>query len=322
MIAAALVYYWLSLGAPGRIAPALLCSVALIGGCNSLSTAGGVTSVLLPSADGGGSGATTPSDASSAGTSCHPGNVETFVPSPYRHPTPPGQGACVATDGGTDPIQTYYDDCFGSGMTKTACDGFAVSNPTCKACIESAESAAAYGPLVLTNGFVEANVAGCIELESPSNFACAQAQQALSDCELAACGANCVVVDQTSLLAYEKCATEADQTGCLAYATSAQCLGAEVEAGASGDPESVCLASTFEAFYAAIVPLFCGAMVSDGGLATGDAGQSSMGSGDAAADDAGSETDSRAAAVTDAADDGLPIQDSATPVGLEAGDAR
>jgi hypothetical protein len=313
------VYYWLSLGAPGRIAPAaVFFSVALIGGCNSLSD-GGATSVLLPSTDGGGLGSTTPIDASTAGTSCHPGNVETFVPAPYRHPTPSGQGACVATDGGPDPIQEYYEDCFGSGMTKAACDGIAASNPTCKACIETAETAAAYGPLVLTNGFVEANVAGCIELESPSNFACAQAQQALSDCELAACAANCAVVDQTSLLAYEKCAGEADQTGCLAYDTAASCLGTEVEAGASGEAESVCLASTFEAFYAAIVPLFCGAMPSDGGLPADDAGQGPMGSEDGAADDAGSGTDSRAPA-TDAAADVLPIQDGAAPA--EAGDAR
>lgn len=315
------MYYWLSLGAPGRIAPAaVICSLAFIGGCNSLSDAS-ASSVSVPTADGGGGGAPTTNDASAAGTSCHPGNVETFVPAPYRHPTAPGQGACVATDGGPDPIQAYYEDCFGPGMTKAACDGFAVSNPTCTACIESTESAAAYGPLVLANGFVEANVAGCIELESPSNFACAQAQQALSDCELAACAANCVVVDQTSLLAYEKCSSEASQTGCMAYDTAALCLGAEVEAGASGDAESVCLPSTFQAFYEAIVPLFCGAMATDGGLPAADAAQG-LPSEDAAADDAGSEIDARAPAAPDAADDGPPVHDSEAPASPEAGDAR
>ncbi len=259
------------------------------------------------------------------GTSCHPGNVETFVPAAYRHPTPPGQGACVSTDGGLDggldPIQAYYEDCFGSGMTKAACDGFAAANPTCKACIESAETATAYGPLVLANGFVEANVAGCIELESPSNFACAQAQQVLSDCELAACAANCVVVDQASLLAYENCATEADQTGCLAYDTGAMCLGQEVEAGAGEGPESICSATTFEEFYDAIVPLFCGEGVADGGPPATDAGVAPGGGDAAAEDDAGSEAGARAQESADAGAE-RPPQDASAPVAAEGGDAK
>jgi hypothetical protein len=311
------------LGAPGRIAPraAILCGVALLGGCASLSSSASPASEILPGADGAGSQPPA-NDASSVtgSTSCHPGNVETFVPAAYRHPTPPGQGACVSSDdGGLDPIEQYYEDCFGSGMTKAACDGFAAANPTCKACIESAETATAYGPLVLANGFVEANVAGCIELESPSNFACAQAQQALSDCELAACAANCVVVDQASLLAYENCATEADQAGCLAYDTAAMCLSQEVEAGASGDPESICLATTFQAFYAAIVPLFCGAGVADGGPPATDA-VGAPGGGDASIDDdAGSEPE---AGAPESADGARPPQDASAPVAAEGGDAK
>jgi hypothetical protein len=315
------VSYWLGLGAPGRIAlrAAILCGVASLGGCDSLSSSS-PASVLVPGTDGGGASQPPQNDASAVtGTSCHPGNVETFVPAAYRHPTPPGQGACVAGDGGPDPIEAYYDDCFGSGMTKTACDAFAAANPTCTACIESAETAPAYGPLVLANGFVEANVAGCIELESPSNFACAQAQQALSDCELAACAANCVVVDQASLLAYENCATQADQTGCSAYDTAAMCLSQEVEAGASGNPESICLATTFEEFYFAIVPLFCGEGSTDGGPPVTDAGGAA---GDAAfEEDSGSEADARVSSSADAGA-GAPLQDAGAPVAAEGGDAK
>jgi hypothetical protein len=316
-----LVFYLLGSGQTARIAQlaAVLLGVALLDGCNSLPDGAGV-SEILPSADGGG-GASFPSeDASPMGTSCHPGNVETFVPTAYRHATPTGQGACLPSDGGPDPIQVFYDDCFGSGMTKAACDGFAVSNPACQACIESAATATAYGPLVLANGFVEANVAGCIEVEAPSDFACAQAQQALSDCELAACAANCPVVDQASLVAYEQCAAEADQGGCLAYDTASLCLQNEVEAGASSAPEALCLSTTFEAFYAAIVPVFCGQTLADGGPSANGSSADGSVSGDGGADDAGSETDVRA--PSGPIDAGLVAQDGGEIGATEGGDAK
>jgi hypothetical protein len=314
-----LVSYLLGSGPPARIAQlaAVLVGVAFVDGCNSLPDGAGASEVL-PSADGGAAGVTPVNDAAPIGTSCHPGNVETFVPTAYRHATPSGQGACSSSDGGADPIQAYYEDCFGSGMTKAACDGFAASNPTCQACIESAATATAYGPLVLANGFVEANVAGCIEVEAPSEFACAQAQQALSDCELAACAANCPVVDQSSLLAYEECAAEADQGGCLAYDTASLCLQEEVEAGASSAPEALCLSTTFQAFYAAIVPIFCGQTLADGGPPASDASADASVSGDGGAGDAGFETDGRAPP----SDAGLVAQEGGAVGAAEGGDAK
>jgi hypothetical protein len=291
------------LGAPARIAllAGALVGVTLLGGCNSLSAPSAAGSTATgPGEDASGIG--TGGDASAVGTSCHPGNVETFVPGAYRHATPAGQGACVSEDGGADPIQAYYDACIGPSMSKGACDVFAVSDPACAACIVSSESATAYGPLVLANGFLQANVAGCVEVEDPSNLSCAQAQQALSDCELAACSANCPVTDQTSLVAYEQCAGQADAVGCQAYYLAAECLLAEVEAGVPANSESACLPSTFEKFYAAIVPLFCGQASADASGspavdASGDAGISA----DAAAADA-SAADGGAAASADAGD--------------------
>jgi len=127
------------------------------------------------------------------------------------------------------------------------------------------------------------------------------------------------VVDQASLLAYENCATQADQTGCLAYDTAAMCLGQEVEAGASGNPESICLATTFEEFYFAIVPLFCGEGSADGGPPVTDAGGAA---GDAAVeDDSGSGADARASESADAGV-GVPPQDAGVPGAAEGGDAR
>jgi hypothetical protein len=322
-----LVSYWLGLGAPARFASlaALLVGAAFFCGCNSLSAASGASSPL-PTADGNTAAEPPTEDAASVGTSCHPGNVETFVPAAYRHSAPAGQGACVSTDGGPDPIAAYYNDCFGSGMTKAACDGFALANPTCNACIETAETASVYGPLVLSDGFVQANIAGCIELESPSNLACAQAQQALSDCELAACAANCPVVDQASLVLYEQCANQADGAGCLAYYSAALCLQTEVEAGAGSGPESACLAPTFEAFYAAIVPVFCGQMSSDAGPTSDASGpDGSVADASIAPPSDGGEVDAGIAAPTldaavDASADGSSVRDSG-PAVTDGGDA-
>lgn len=316
-----MVSYLLGSGPPARIAQlaAVLVGVACLDGCNSLPDGAG-SSALLPSSEGGSGGPAPTEDASPVGTSCQPGNVETFVPTAYRHAAPTGQGACVPSDGGLDPIQTYYDDCFGPSMTKAACDAFGTSNPTCQACIESAATASAYGPLVLANGFVEANVAGCIEVEAPPDFACAQAQQALSDCELAACAANCPVVDQTSLLAYEQCAAEADQGGCLAYETASLCLQAEVEAGSGSDPEAPCLSTTFQAFYTAIVPVFCGQPTGDGGLPADDASTDGSLSQDGALGDATLGTDGRA--PSEPVDAGPLSQDGAAIIAAEGGDAR
>ncbi len=294
------------------LAVAGLTAVAFLGGCDSLAEP------LPPPSNNPGSdaalgGSPPPGDAGAVGASCHPGNVETFMPASYRHAAPRGQGACVADDAGSDPIHEYYDDCFGPDMSKATCDAFAASNPTCKACIESAEGATAYGPLIVANGFVEANVAGCIEIEGLSNLTCAQAQQALSDCELAACAANCVVVDSTSLLAYETCAAQADDGGCQAYASAAQCLSDEVEGGPEAGPESVCLAPTFEAFYNSVVPIFCGQTEAGAALPPEDA---SVFSEAGAQGDAGTEPEGGAPdASLDGGSDGSLVRsgDAATP---------
>lgn len=227
----------------------------------------------------------------------------------------------MPSDGGPDPIQAYYDACIGPSMSKGACDAFAVSNPGCTACIVSSESATAYGPLVLANGFLQANVAGCVEIEDPSNLSCAQAQQALSDCELAACSANCPVTDQTSLVAYEQCAGQADAVGCQAYYLAAECLLAEVEAGVPANSESACLASTFDTFYATIVPLFCGQAAADasGSPAIDASGDASL-SVDAAAEDAGALDVRSPNGAADAGGDGSLLRDAGA-ASADGGDA-
>src|SRR5260370_24245835 len=99
------------------------------------------------------------------------------------------------------------------------------------ACILTADKAKWYGPFVGSGGCVQVNMAGCIEVTDPDGTLCARAVQVLSDCELAACKANCPVTDSLSLTAYDSCATLADRTGCAAYQSAASCIAMEVDRG-------------------------------------------------------------------------------------------
>jgi hypothetical protein len=191
----------------------------------------------------------------------------------------------------------------------------------------TAATAPAYGPLILADGFVQENIAGCLELKNASDLPCAQAQQALSDCELYACSVNCPVSDQPSLDAYHRCAAQADATGCQAYSAAAQCLGAET---VDGSAESACVASSFEAFYQAIVPLFCGQVAADAGpvadTAIADGGApAEAGPVDAMSDANGDgETDApspEGSADAAAARDGATVQDASPRAPGDGSDA-
>ncbi len=82
--------------------------------------------------------------------SCYAGVA--FTPPPWAPPTPLHQGACTAME-----LQTFgwclqYNFCGGSG------------SPSCDACLQTDLGAAAYGPVVATQGnvIVELNVGGCV----------------------------------------------------------------------------------------------------------------------------------------------------------------
>jgi hypothetical protein len=214
--------------------------------------------------------AVAPSDGAS---SCRPGDVQTYVPSAYRPATAAWQGVCVAVAGqdAGSPIQLFYDACLGPGASKDACTTFTQTYPACAACILTPATADQYGPVIGYSGvaqgyggFVQPNVAGCIELTDPSKgLSCAKAVQALSGCELEACEANCPVHDSASLDAYGQCAREVDGAGggdaapaggCQSYATKASCRADEADSSAS-----TCLSPSFKAYYDFAVPLFCGA---------------------------------------------------------------
>jgi hypothetical protein len=222
----------------------------------------------------------------------------------------------VSGDSGTDPIQEFYEACLDAdAATVTSCNEFHARNAACAACILTPQSAAYYGPLIDFPGYLTPNVAGCLEVApgaggtlEPGALSCAKAVQALAGCELAACQANCPVQGQTSFEAYERCAAAAATSGCAAWATAASCASSEADAGGLA---SACLGS-FQTFYDAIVPLFCGPPTATPQL---DAGLDA-GSVDAGSVDAGSGGPGLDAGSPDAASDGP------TPDGkLDAGDA-
>lgn len=198
-----------------------------------------------------------------ATVSCLPTSVITLTHQGYRSADSPSD-ACLGADGGGT-WEAYFDACLGPHRTTDACADYKAANPACTACIVTSYSAASsYGPILDYGEYVGGNVAGCLELTMPGNASCAKTVQALTDCELAACAANCPVVDSASLSAREQCESEADMGVCNSvFTTAADCKAMEADAGVP----TLCLAGPFEDFYDAVVPLFCGRTSGDlGGL--------------------------------------------------------
>jgi hypothetical protein len=190
-----------------------------------------------------------------AGSSCHPSAVLTYVPTTYRA-AQPRSTACLGADGGST-IEDFFDACLGPNKPKDACSDYNAvpSNAACAACVLTPYDADSLGPILNYGEFVGGNVAGCIERTAPADTSCARAVQALTDCEVAACQANCPVTDATSLAAREACASAADANGCSPYlAVAAACRSSEADAGLAVP----CTNVAFKDFYDAVVPYFCG----------------------------------------------------------------
>jgi hypothetical protein len=221
----------------------------------------------------GGSGEFAASDAAG---SCHASAALTYAPTPYRAASAPS-GACIGGDAGPDAgslMDAFFDACLGTDKNSAACDAFNdnPSNAACGACILTAYDADHPGPILNYGEYVGGNVAGCIERTAPSDISCARAVQALTDCELEACQANCPVTDMTSLAALQTCSAAADTNGCSTYfAVATSCQSEEEDAGLARP----CRNAGFRAFYDAVVPYFCAVAAGDASVpldaAAGDA---------------------------------------------------
>jgi hypothetical protein len=189
-------------------------------------------------------------------SACAPGDVQTFRPGDYVPASPP-RNACTAAE-----VAAFYELCLGPKVDMSACIQWEGLHAECFRCVLTPSSDATYGPIIDYTHFVEANVAGCVELES-QGVSCARSVQALASCQLAACAVNCPVRDATSLEAFQGCTTQAEATGCSTYAQAASCFSSQSDAA----PLSVCAVTDFYQFYMAVVPLFCSASA-DAGAAT------------------------------------------------------
>ncbi len=171
---------------------------------------------------------------------------------PYQPAAPPS-AACLDANGGGI-WDAFYDACLGPNKTNDICTAFKQdpANAACAACVLTPDMADQLGPILSFGEFVGGNVAGCIELTTPSDLSCARSVQALGDCETAACQANCPVTDVPSLTARQACEALADEGGCLPFSEMAS--GCEADAGLAGP----CINASFKDFYDQVVPLFCG----------------------------------------------------------------
>jgi hypothetical protein len=233
-----------------------LVGLALVSGCGEVTSGGpDLTAAAGPPEIDASFGGSSNSNATDGASSCHPSDVQALQGT-YQPAAVPS-GACLGADGG-GVWEDFFEACLGPDKSDAKCDAYkeTPSNAACAACVLTPYTADQLGPILSFGEFVGGNVAGCIEVTSPRELPCAQAVQALSDCEDAACQANCPVTDPQSLMERQNCASQADQMGlCFSLSQKASaCRAAEADGGLA----SPCMNVGFKAFYDVVVPLFCG----------------------------------------------------------------
>lgn len=219
-----------------------------------------------PGGDGGGKDSGNPGDGAVVDT-CTPGDVSTFTPS-WKPPTAFNQGKC------TDAQVDAFVDCL-SGLPDTAtCKTFGAdaANKTCIQCAATPSTAAAYGPLIEGTVTIQVNVPGCIanSTNDVSATGCGAKVLALSECQSAACEANCPVVapdtDNSMFDALLACQDKAagPTSSCKTYAADAAC--GDALTGDGGTAAQCNLGgATFGDNAKPMVKLFCGGLAGDGG---------------------------------------------------------
>jgi hypothetical protein len=190
---------------------------------------------------------------------CAPADVTGFTPPAYK-PARVQRGAC------SDPAWAtqFYADCVASATSSDAACAKWQEAPrlACAQCILTSPTDATWGPLIVGNGVVSVNQAGCLEVENGApGLDCAHKSQASLACGSAACDANCPVTDTPSFNAYQQCLTDATAGGCASFAAQANdCASALVDAGAGE-----CLNGSFDELYPFVANLLCGPSPGDAG---------------------------------------------------------
>jgi len=179
-----------------------------------------------------------------------PPDVSSFVPPPYV-PAAVHRGSCS-----TQQIADYDAACLNSTTsTPVKCSAFQVANAACSSCLLTQDSASGWGALINHQnlGFLDVNVAGCMEIEG--NVPCAVLEEALAACEAAACDFSICPNPWEGQLGPGQCYQAAATSGCKKYAVSlAACSNDD-----GGPITTKCLAGVdFDSKFLDIAPLFCG----------------------------------------------------------------
>lgn len=198
-----------------------------------------------------------PADAGNTTTdSCAPGSVTGFTPN-WTPPAALHQSACS-----TSQISTLIDCLFNASSSQTTCDAFtqAAGNKSCMTCAMTSETAASYGPMILSaDNLITLNLPGCIArtANDVSASGCGAKVQAASQCSSAACEPNCPVPDgdQQALEARNQCQSDAETSVCQSYQTDADTCSQPLLQGASSQCAS---GTTFEDVANDLTKIFCG----------------------------------------------------------------
>jgi hypothetical protein len=126
----------------------------------------------------------------------------------------------------------------------------------CGRCLRSQFGDARWGPLILSPGEIETNVAGCIALLDPSAIECARTLEAQTECQHAACEPVCSASSDLGFEQRVQCFSAANECSCKSWFLAADC--AKPIATSAGPAAQCLVAQTFEDSYDFVAQVFCG----------------------------------------------------------------
>jgi hypothetical protein len=187
------------------------------------------------------------------GAACAPQPGSGFVPKFV--PPRPALSVCSAAQ-----IATYTENCFSGGDT-SVCAAFQddPDNADCQECMISAPSTSdmVWGPILQIGGLIQLNYGGCVALLDPCQQPCAEALEAVIECEQFACNSACAPPDDLdAATAYELCAKTSQGCSCAPQQTVAD--GCETQL--VGSPAAECFPPSSERFSStasSFIRLFC-----------------------------------------------------------------
>lgn len=188
------------------------------------------------------------------GPPCAPGDVTAFKPKWV----PPIVNLNACTD---VQISDFFTKCWSSTSTSAACNAWQglAGNKTCLGCLQTDETANAYGAIVVHMGYGDVNVSGCLAvvLGDTTSSGCAAKDQSITECEQAACQPTCPVTDSATLTTLTNCESAAGKGGCASYVSMA-CDLSDAGIQDSGMDPSACYGSDFPSYFANVAPILCG----------------------------------------------------------------